>query len=191
MKPSYSIKRLFGVAVVFQLAVILFLLSSCSNGATPDVASKTPQRNTLPRLTSKNVTTTISDSGVTRFRITTPEWLVFDSTAHPYWTFPKGILFERFNLKYRIEARMKSDQAIYYQSKSLWEFNGNVHVKNLQGELFETTQLFWDNANNKFYSDKRIKIVQKTRIITGVGFESNSSLTRYIIKNPQGVIPVE
>ncbi|MDR3704824.1 MAG: LPS export ABC transporter periplasmic protein LptC [Paludibacteraceae bacterium] len=189
MKPSYSIKRLCGVAVVFQLAIMLLL--SCSNGATPDIAKKTPKRNTLPHLTSKNVTTTISDSGITRFRITTPEWLVFDSIAKPYWFFPKGILFERFNTKYHIEAKMKSDQATYHQSKSLWEFNGNVHVKNLQGEIFETTQLFWDNANNKFYSDKKIKIVQKTRIITGIGFESNASLTRYIIKNPQGIIPVE
>ncbi|MDP4238775.1 MAG: hypothetical protein Q8904_04805, partial [Bacteroidota bacterium] len=42
----------------------------------------------------------------------------------------------------------------------------------------------------KFYSDTLIKITQTTRIITGIGFESDETMSHYLIKDPQGVFPL-
>lgn len=182
--------KTYSITTVLFAVVMLFFVWSC-NGSKTEIAKNTPKRDLVPVMKAENVTTIISDSGVTRFRISTPSWMIYDKTKEPYWFFPKGIIFERFNQKYDVEANMKSKRAIYFENKSLWRFDGDVVVKNLQGEIFETQQLYWDDAHSKFYSDKEIKISQKTKIITGIGFESNATLTRYIIRKPKGIIPVE
>lgn len=168
----------------------MLFLSSCSDDKL-EITDKKKSRESLPRLTAANISTIISDSGVTRYRITTAEWKVFDKTPKPYWIFPKGISFERFDELYKVDAQMKSDKAIYLEQEALWEFKGNVKAKNLKGENFETEQLFWDERNERIYSDKKIKITQKTKIINGIGFESNPDLSQYVIRNPQGVIPLD
>ena len=68
---------------------------------------------------------------------------------------------------------------------------GNVEVESLQGERFDTSELFWDQKKEKVYSEKYIRIQQEEQIITGVGFESNQNMTRYKIFNSQGEFPVE
>lgn len=47
------------------------------------------ERDSLPVMDTKGVMTLISDSGVTRYRINTEEWLVFDRKNPPYWAFEK------------------------------------------------------------------------------------------------------
>lgn len=172
------------------MVVMLFLLPSCQKDKNEFSQVNVP-RAQQPQLRADSVTTLISDSGVTRFRISTPLWLVFDKAKEPYWSFPKGIKFEKFNEKYIVDARMHADKATYFSDKSLWEFDGHVSVRNLQKETFNTEQLFWDNEGQRFYSDKAIKIKQKDKIIKGVGFESNATLTQYTIRKPTGIIPVD
>ena len=186
----YKIFSKLSITTVLTTVVMLFLVSSCTDDKI-ETADKKQQREKLPQLKAENISTIISDSGVTRYRITASEWKIYDKTKEPYWVFPKGIYFERFNQEYKIDADMKANKAIYFQQKSLWEFVGNVKAKNLEGEYFETEQLFWDESNERIYSDKKIKITQKTKIINGIGFESNPTLTRYVIRNPQGIIPID
>ena len=63
-------------------------------------------------------------------------------------------------------------------------------MESLQGEHFETSQLFWDQKQEKVYSDKFMRIEQEDKIITGIGFESNQDMTQYKIFNSQGIFPV-
>jgi hypothetical protein len=65
-----------------------------------------------------------------------------------------------------------------------------VKATNLDGEHFECDQLFWDENTEKVYSDSRVKITQKDKIITGYGFESNQALTKYTIRKPEGIFPL-
>ncbi|MBN1463679.1 MAG: LPS export ABC transporter periplasmic protein LptC [Paludibacteraceae bacterium] len=188
-KQLYRVNH-YSITTVLCSVVMLFLVVACADDKL-EITQTQNARENLPSLTASNITTIISDSGITRYRISTSEWKIFDKAAEPYWLFPKGITMERFNQTYKVDAQMKSDKAVFYSEKSLWEFTGNVKAKNLNGEQFETDQLFWDENNQRIYSDKKIKITQQFKVISGVGFESNSELTRYTIKNPQGIIPVD
>ena len=53
-------------------------------------------REQLPVLITDSVTTLISDSGITRYRIEALQWLIYDKTDTPYQEFPKGIYLEQF-----------------------------------------------------------------------------------------------
>ncbi|MCL1942720.1 MAG: LPS export ABC transporter periplasmic protein LptC [Candidatus Azobacteroides sp.] len=163
---------------------------SCSGEPKEEIV-EVPNIDSLPRMTTTVITSLISDSGVMRYRIKTPEWLIFDKTKQPYWYFPKGLDVEKFNLTLHVDARIKCDTAYFYERKQLWKLIGKVHLENLQGEKFDTELLYWDQRTEKIYSDKFIHIEQKERIITGLGFDSNQSMTVYTIRKPQGIFPVE
>ena len=66
----------------------------------------------------------------------------------------------------------------------------------LNGELFEFLFLFFPvffdcNDGERVYSNGKIKITQQDKIIYGQGFESNQTFTKYLIKKPEGIFPIE
>lgn len=172
------------------MVVVLFLLFSC-HSTVPQQTDPVLNRSEMPRLHSRDVTTVISDSGITRYRINTPQWDIYDRSAQPYWEFPYGVHFERFDEQLVVDANIHCEYARFLENEQLWELRGNVRATNIQGELFETEQLFWNQKTEKIYSDSLIKITQENYIIIGMGFESNQEMTKYQVKQSQGVIPVE
>ncbi len=62
---------------------------------------------------------------------------------------------------------------------------------NLAGEKFETPLLYWDQNQHRIYSDSFIRIEQQDWISTGMGFESNESMTVYSILNSKGDFPID
>lgn len=178
------------ITTALTVVVVLFLAGACSKDK-PDTIAAIVDRSSLPRLHASEITTVISDSGVTRYRISAPQWNVYDKANQPYWEFPDGIHFEKFDLNLKVDANIHARYARFNENEQLWELKGKVRSTNLQGELFETEQLFWNQREERFYSDSLIKITQKSHIITGIGFESNQSMTRYLIRQPQGIFPVD
>lgn len=168
----------------------LILLFSCSKDEIKKIDAIT-NRAVMPCLHATEITTLISDSGITRYRIATTQWDVFDKANPPYQEFPKGIHLERFDEKLHVDGNIKSDYARFDDNEKVWELRGNVKSTNIQGEVFETEQLFWNQREKRIYSDKFIKITQVSRVITGIGFESNESMTKYTISKPQAIIPIK
>lgn len=169
---------------------MLVLLISCGK-SNNEVVEAFSDPADVPTLKSLDVTTLVSDSGITRYRITTKEWLMFEKAKEPYWYFPQGIYVEKFDSLFNTEAFIHGDTAIFYKNKQLWELNGNVKMENIQNERFETQQLFWDQRAKRIYSDKFIHIEKEDKIIEGYGFESNEPMTKYTIRRTQGIFPVK
>ena len=96
----------------------------------------------------------ISDSGITRYRLVSKLWLIFDKAKEPYWFFPKGLYVEKYDTLFHTEGFIKADTAYNYSRKHLWKLVGNVKIVSLQGSKFETSLLYWDQREAKLYSDK-------------------------------------
>lgn len=169
-------------------ALAVLVIVGCSNDKT-EVVHRNTDMETAPTMMTRDVVTMISDSGITRYRITTALWLVYDEAAEPHWRFPEGLFMEKFDDKFVTEATILCDSATYLKNRQLWRLDGNVNILNTLGEKFLTQQLFWDQRQNKIYSDSFIHIERADRTIEGVGFESNNRMTRYNIKNPTGIFP--
>jgi LPS export ABC transporter protein LptC len=193
MYPNNNLKRyttLLHITAAFYAAVMFVLFPACS-GKDKDLAEAITERDSLPGMKSLGVTTFISDSGITRYKIIAEEWCIFDKKEPPYWAFEKGVYLEKFDSLFRIDASIKADTAYYYEKKKLWELRTNVSIRNLKGDKFDTELLFWDEKKEEIYSDKYIRIEQEDKTITGYGFESNQELTEYTIKNTTGIFTVE
>lgn len=169
---------------------MLFMLSACSRKKNP-VTDAITNRDSVPIMVTREVSTYISDSGVVKYKIIADEWKVFDRLDPSRWTFEEGVYLEKYDNKLNIEATILADTAYYYDQQELWELRGNVHIENVEDEQFDTQLLFWNQKSRQVYSDQYIRIRQQKRIITGMGFTSNQDFTHYTIKQTQGIFPIK
>ena len=128
-------------AACFAAVMFILLSTSCGkeNKEVVEVSFDPEKSYTMKAL---DISTLISDSGITRYRLNTKKWLVFEKAAEPHWYFPDGVYVEKFDTLFRAEASIKADTAYYYDKKGLWKLIGNVKVSSLAGERFETSLLF-------------------------------------------------
>ncbi len=185
-------KYIFRNTAAAIFAVVVFVFFASCNKANHEIVNMKFDPETMPSMVTDTTTTLISDSGITRYKLTTDLWQVFDKAKEPFWFFPEGIYLERFNPDFTIEAIVEADTAWNYTAKKLWKLRGNVFVRNTLGDQFRSEELFWDQANKKVYSDKYIEIKSGFTEVKGYGFESNQEMTDYRIFRPHdGKIPFQ
>ena len=178
------------ITIVLGAIVMLLLFSSCG-GKKKELGEAITERDSLPSMATLGVVTYISDSGVTRYRMEAEEWLMYDRKRPSYWAFEKGVYLEQFDSLFNVDASINADTAYFYDKQKLWKLMGNVDIKNRKGERFNTELLYWNQATEKVYSDRFIRIEQPDRIITGYGFDSNQQMTIYQIRNMGGIFYVD
>ncbi len=173
---------------LLAVAIAALVAAACSDDHRDTIAiSADPE--TFPTMKTINVATTISDSGYTRYHITTPLWLMFEEAEEPHWNFPDGMFIVKLDDNMKEDGTFTADTATYFSGKRLWRFDRNVRMRNVNGDRFLTQQLFWDQNSRKIYSDSFIHIERADRTIEGYGFESNESMTTYTIRKPSGIFP--
>ena len=186
-----TIYKNIGISITVAIqAIVILVLQSCSS-SLENSASLGVVRDSAAVMKTYNVTTLVSDSGITRFRVRTNEWLVFDKKANPAWDFPQGIHLEQFDENLEIHSEVDAKKAIYYTELEQWILSDSVYAVNVEGEQFESEILYVHQKDDRIFTDKFVKITQKDKIITGIGMESNQRLTKYKILKPQGIIPLD
>lgn len=173
------------------IAVIMLLIaaSGCRDEQKIDVAAKINPKG-MATMTTKNVATFISDSGVVQYKVVAPVWQVFDEVDTPYWHFPKGLFLQKYDPYFHVIATVAADSAKFFSREKLWRLDGHVEMTKAPKDLFQTEQLFWDQRRGKIYSDSFIHIETETHVLEGLGFESDERLSSYRIIKPQGIFPV-
>lgn len=164
----------------------LFSCHEEENGTVVDINNREDQ----PILKSIGVSTLISDSGVIRYKIISEDWFIYDRKDPPYYSFEKGLFLEKFDENYHVDAFINCDTAYYYNIKRLWELRGRVCVKNLKGETFKTSLLYWDMNQHEIYSPAYMVIDGIEQDLDGYNFKSNESMTDYIIHSSSGAFPM-
>lgn len=168
---KYSSIKYFLVTIA---VIISGLLGSCENKIP--VIPKSDLL-TLPALTAKNFTTTLSDSGLIQLQMSAPLLEKYDNADHPYSEFTAGIKVILYNGKETPQARVTAKYA-KCTDNNLWELRDSVVVLNEKDERLETELLFWNQEKDKIYTDRFVKITSEDQITQGIGFESDSHLTR-------------
>lgn len=171
------------------ITLSLAIAASCNDdeGPRPDA----PDGNVTPTMVTDSVNSFVSDSGITRYQIEAPLWLMYDDADEPYWIFPEGLHLKKFDDHMTTDATIQADTARFFSAKKLWKLDGNVRMRNIQGDKFLTEQMFWDQNAHTVYSDSFIHIERSGSILEGYGFTSNEQITAYTILRPTGIIPTQ
>lgn len=164
--------------------LLLCFLSSCS-GDKKEYINAPLDSETMPSMRDDSVTMLISDSGLIKYKLITKVWSFFENSKDPHWHFPEGIYLEQFDSTFHKQTSLKADTAWNFTLRKLWRLKGNVFIENSLDETFSTDELFWDEREQKFYSDKYIEIKRPEKLmLKGFGFQSNMSMTQYKIFRP-------
>ena len=140
----------------------------------------------MSTMVSYGVNTLISDSGVIKYRIVSERWEINTVKQPSRWEFMKGVFFEQFDEKFQVQGYIQADTAWYYDQQRLWRLRGRVNMRNIDGMIFNSEELYWDGIRHEFYSNVFSRLVTPERTIEGTYFRSDESMTRYTVTNSKG-----
>ena len=163
----------------------LILLAACGE-VQEHTAPAIHDRDSVSMMTTYGVNTLISDSGVIKYRIVTERWDVNTIKQPTRWTFERGIFLEQYDKQFHVEGYIYADSAWYYDQVKLWELRGRVRIRNVNGLVFRSEELFWDGVKHEFYSHKYSRVVTPERELEGTYFRSDEHMRHYEVTNSVG-----
>lgn len=137
-------------------------------------------------MVSYGVNTLISDSGVIKYRIVTERWEVNTVRQPSRWEFMKGIFFEQFDEQFHVQGYIQADTAWYYDQQRLWKLRGRVNLRNSNGLIYTSEELYWDGMRHEFYSTVFSRVVTPERTMEGTYFRSDEKMDHYLVTNSKG-----
>ena len=167
-----------------------FVLLSCEQ-ATEHTAAAIHERDSVSMMVSYGVNTLISDSGVIKYKIVTERWDVNTIKNPTRWTFEKGVFFEQFDQQFHVEAYVQADTAWYYDQIKLWKLRGRVRIRNTNGLIYESEELYWDGLKHELYSYVFSKVTTPERTLQGTYFRSDEHMRHYTVSNSKGSFTTE
>lgn len=203
-----------------MLIITAWAMTSCGEESLKKTASDhDPEK--VPTVTTHDVQTIVSDSGRTRYRITTKLWNIYNEAKVPHWTFPNGVVADELDEKFQNTASLICDSGYYDIPKRMWSAVGNVrlsmrsgdrilcdrmyydentavvncmdHVRitRTSGDKIETNQMFYNTKTHRTYGDTFIHIEGSGRVIEGYGYEYWDNDKRYVVRRVQGIFPID
>jgi LPS export ABC transporter protein LptC len=173
-------------SVVLLLATLFF---SCTNDIK-EVHDFLSDKN-LPIGVSVNINTVYKDSGLISTKLKSPLFKDFSNrTEHPYSEFPEGINITKIE-RNGDSTNVTGKYAISYTKTEIAEIRDEVVVTNYANKYtLYTPQLFWDQKNHFFITEKKFTLITPSDTLKGVGFESTENLTNWHAKDISGSLHV-
>lgn len=131
---------------VIAIIIIILIATGCKD-EVDSVSGKKIDPSKLPTMISKNVQTLLSDSGQTRYRITTKTWLAFEDPKNPHWIFPDGIIAEELDYStpdFKVKLSMKCDSAHYDRNTRMLNIVGNITIHDNTGGEITCDSAYYD-----------------------------------------------
>lgn len=102
--------------------------------------------------------------------------LDFGNVAFPYQEFPKGVDVTIYDATDK-RTFVVSDYAIQYKGTQIIDLQGNVKVTSEDGKMLETTQLYYDQKREWFFTEKKCKLtLGEGNVFYTKGFDASRDL---------------
>jgi len=187
LKIIYSLLIKSNITLLILLFITTVIFSCQTNPQKMEALVKDLEE---PVVISEDVEWFYTKNGLASHRLTSPKVLRFEGQKE-YIEFPLGLEVFSFNVHGEEEAFMKSDYAIKHLDDKTIEAKGGVLLENLKGEKLETEFLVWDEKRGQIFTEALVKITKQGQLIIGEGFESNTSFSKYTLKNSRGIINLD
>lgn len=111
-----------------------------------------------------------TDSGRITSILISPKMREFASVDFPFTEFPKGIDVTLYDKKGK-RTFIRSDYATSYKTTNVIDLEGNVRIKSEDGQTLETQQLYFDQKNEWFFTDKDFTFTDTKGVSNGKGID--------------------
>lgn len=119
-----------------------------------------------------------------------PQFILKDSVYDISFFYDSVLVINYNNLGDSV-FEISSQKLIHYVNKDIIELTHNVQLKNYNGDLLKTNQLFWNIENNNILSLDTVSIKTSDKVINGCGFYSDDNFKNYKIFNINGIIQID
>lgn len=124
----------------------------------------------VPSGEAEKINLKYTDSGRITVVMVSPKMKEYSSVAFPFTDFPKGIdvtLYDKNNKRTIILA----DYATSYKTTNIIDLRGNVKITSQDGQILETDQLYFDQKNEWFFTEKKFKFTDPKGVSKGFGID--------------------
>jgi LPS export ABC transporter protein LptC len=131
-----------------------------------------------------------TDSGRITANLISPKMLDYATVEFPYTEFPKGMhltLFDKNGQKTYIDA----NYAVRYKITDMIDLQGKVKISNQNGEQLETEQLYYDQKNEWFFTEKKFKFTSPKGISYGEGIDFSKDFKKVNSQKISGQVQSE
>jgi LPS export ABC transporter protein LptC len=129
-----------------------------------------------------------TDSGRIKSILKSPKMLDYSSITHPFTEFPKGILVTLFDNNGNTTT-IVSDYAISYKKTSIIDLKGNVTISSQNGKKLETEQLYFDQKNEWFFTEKHFKYSDESEgYLEGPGVDFSKDFKIFNMQQSSGEV---
>jgi LPS export ABC transporter protein LptC len=150
------------------LFLAIVLLSGCEGNF------KEVQKSTFAEFTpsgeADNFNLKYTDSGRITSVLVSPKMRDYAAVAYPFTEFPNGVDVTFYD-KSGKRTFVRSDYAVTYKLTDIIDLQGNVRISNEAGQMMETEQLYYDQKNEWFFTEKRFKFTDPKGVSYGEGID--------------------
>jgi LPS export ABC transporter protein LptC len=131
-----------------------------------------------------------TDSGRITANLISPKMLDYATVEFPFTEFPKGMhltLYDKNGKQTFIEA----NYAVSHKNTDLIDLQGKVKISNQQGNQLETEQLYYDQKNEWFFTEKMFKFTSPKGVSYGEGIDFSKDFKKVNSKKISGQVQSE
>lgn len=137
---------------------------------------------------TENINLKYTDSGKVKAILVSPLMLDFSNLEYGFNEFPKGVHVTLYDDSGK-RSYVVSDYAINYAKTHIIDLQGNVKITTDDGNKLETEQLFYDQKNEWFYTEKKFKFTNKEgSLLEGPGIDFSKDFKVVNAQQNRGLI---
>lgn len=154
--------------VVLSTAIAVVLLFGCESNFKE--VQKSNFAEFTPSGEADSINIKYTDSGRIKSILISDKMLDYATVDFPFTEFPKGVNVTLYDENGK-RTYVTSKYAVTFKNTDLIDLQGNVKITNETGQLFETEQLYFDQKNEWFYTEKRYKFTDPKGLSFGEGVD--------------------
>lgn len=132
-----------------------------------------------------------SDSAVVRVVITGPVLLSYTDRNEERKEFTEGIEVAFYNEYGILSSRLTAKYAIQYDREAMVVVRDSVVWRSAENQMLESSELIWDERQEKVYTNKFSVITTPTDTIFTQYFEADQDFSKITMTSTDGAIIVE
>jgi LPS export ABC transporter protein LptC len=152
--------------LIATIAVVLF----CGCESNFKEVQKIHYSEFIPTGEAENFNLKYTDSGRITSVLISPKMLDYASVEFPYTEFPKGVHVTMYDKKGK-RTFIRADYGVTFKGTDIIDLQRHVKITNETGQMLETEQLYFDQKNEWFFTEKKFKFTDPKGVSYGEGID--------------------
>lgn len=166
--------------------IIVTMLFSCETNLKE--VQKFNQSSFVPSGEADTINLKYTDSGKIKSILKSAKMLDYSNIKNAFTEFPKGISVTMFDNNGKITT-IVADYAISYKKTEIIDLQGNVIIKSHDGKKLETNQLYFDQKNEWFFTEKEFKYTDEAGgFLKGPGVDFSKDFKIFNMQKSSGEV---